>query len=195
MRLRTHFGRLVLAGLGLCLITGCSGGLPVASPAHTSPPAGNPLAGNPLAGSAPPGPPDASLAGVHACGLVPAAVVAKVLGGLLDRPYQSPDGRDCFYQTAVPGGGGPNYILSVITRSGYEASKTFALGASETGAARLINVPGLGDEAFALTAAKGPSYGLWAVRGGAGVSVTVNDKSSPGVRSAHELLAAALGKL
>jgi hypothetical protein len=200
MRLGTHLGSLTLASIGLCLITGCSGGPPLAGPAHTGPSsgnplAGNPLAGNPLAGDSSSGPPDASLAGVHACKLVPATVVARVIGPLLERPYESPQGRDCFYQTAVPGGGGPTYILSVITRSGYETSKTFAEGVSQSGAARLTNAPGLGDDAFALTTAKGQAYTLWAVRGGAGLSVQVNDKTSPGVRKAHDLLAAALGGL
>jgi hypothetical protein len=132
---------------------------------------------------------------VRACGLVPASVVAKVLGALLERPYQSPDGRDCFYETAVPGGGGPTYILSVITRSGYEASKSFAEGVSESGAGRIVNAPGLGDDAFALTTPTGQDYTLSAVRGGAGLSVDVDDKSSPGVRNAHALLAAALVQL
>jgi hypothetical protein len=189
----------LLAGAGLCLITGCSGGLPAVSQAHTGPGgnplAGNPLSGDPLAATAPAGPPDASLAGVHACSLIPAPVVARILGPLLDKPYQSPDGLDCFYETAVPGGGGPTYILTVFTRTGFDASKAFAQGAAQAGSAKFAAEPGLGDDAFALITDTGaPGYTLSAVKAGKAVDVNVDDLGQ-GVRNARELVAVALGRL
>jgi hypothetical protein len=41
--------------------------------------------------------PDGSLSGIHACKLVPASVVAQVIGPLLERPYETQDGLECCY--------------------------------------------------------------------------------------------------
>jgi hypothetical protein len=186
-------GHRILTGtlvLGLTLATGCAG----AQPAVRSP-SGNPLAGNPLTSSSPPGPPNSSLAGLHACRLVPASVVAQVLGGLLEKPYETSDGLDCFYNTAAPGGGGPSYILTITTRSSYEAAKTFADGVAASGAEKLATIRDLGEDAFSITTdSGGPYYSLWAVKGGAGVEVDVDDITQ-GVTRAHDLVAAALSRL
>jgi len=185
-------GTLVL-GLGLTFATACAGGQPAVSPL-----AGNPLSspGNPLASSSP-GVPDSSLSGMHACQLVSASVVTQVLGALLERPYETSDGLECFYNTAAPGGGGPSYILTVTTRSGYEAAKSFAEGVAESDskAERFVSARGLGDDAFSIsTDSGGPDYSLWAVKGGSGVEVNVNDLGQ-GVARAHDLIAAALSRL
>jgi len=158
----------------------------------------NPLANDPLsapssAGAA--GVPNRSLTGIHACQLVSSSVEAQVLGPLLDRPYETSDGLECFYTTAVPGGGGPTYILTVTTRSGYEAAKSFADGVAASGAEKLVTIRDLGDDAFSISSdSGGPDYSLWAAKAGVGVEVNVNDISQ-GVTRAHQLVVAALGKL
>lgn len=187
-------GRLAgLAGLGLCLITGCSGGQPALSPAPGKP-AINPLAGT-LPTQASPTVPDSSLAGIHACKLVPASVVSQVLGPLLERPAETSNGKDCFYNTEISAGnGGPSYILSVTTRSGYEAAKAFAEGVAESDskAERFAITHDLGDDAFSIaTDTGGPDYSLWAAKAGRAVEVNVNDLGK-GVPRAHDLIATAL---
>jgi hypothetical protein len=192
MRHRLLTGTLLL-GFGLTCATGCAGGQPAVSPL-----AGNPLAssapGNPLASSSP-GVPDSSLAGIHACQLVAANVVAQVLGALLERPYETSDGLECFYNTAAPGGGGPSYILTVTKRSGFEAAKSFAEGVAQSGAGRVAFGHDLGDDTFSITTdSGGPDYSLWAAKGGVSVEVDVDDIGQ-GVARAHDLVAAALNRL
>ena len=188
MRHRLLTGSLVLAGLGgLCLLTGCASGQPTVSP----------LASALASSSSSPGAPDSSLSGIHACQLVPASVVARVLGPLLERPYQTQDGLECFYNTAVPGGGGPSYILTVTTRSGYEAAKAFAEGVAESGSKleRYTSARDLGDDTFSISTDTGaPDYSLWVAKAGLGIEVNVNDLRQ-GVTRAHDLVAAALSRL
>lgn len=202
MRHRVLTTSLALAGFGLCALTGCSsGGLP----AVTSPAGGNstglPSIGTalPSAGTALPslGNPDQSLKGMHACKLVPASVAAQVLGPLLERPYETQDGLSCFYNTAVSGGGGPSYILSITTHSGYEAAKSFAEGVAESDdkAERYTSAHDLGDDTFSVSTDTGaPDYSLWAIKAGVGVEVNVNDLGK-GVSRAHDLVATALNHL
>lgn len=200
MRPSRHTGSRTLAGLGLglltCLLAGCGGGgLSVAGPGQDSTARHTPALGIPAPGTAAPGPQDASLSGMHACSLVSASIVARVLGPLLDKPYETQDGLDCFYETAVPGGGGPTYILSITTRSAYEAAKAFAEGVAQSKAGLLAAAPGLGDDAFSMSTDTGaPDYSLWAVKAGVGLEVNVNDLGK-GVANAHDLTAAALGRL
>lgn len=128
---------------------------------------------------------------------MPASVVTRVLGPLLERPYETKDGLECFYNTAVPGGGGPSYILSVTTRSGYEAAKAFAEGVAESGSKleRFSPAHDLGDDTFSTsTDSGGPDYSLWAAKAGLGVDVSVNDLGN-GVSRAHDLVAVALSRL
>lgn len=178
----------MLAGLaGLVPLTGCSGGQPAVSP----------LARTLSSPSSAPTVADGSLSGIHACKLVPASVVTQVLGSLLEPPYETKDGLECFYNTAAPGGGGPSYILTVTTRSGYEAAKAFAEGVAESGSKleRLSTTHDLGDDTFSTSTDTGaPDYSLWAAKAGLGVNVSVNDLG-PGVSRAHDLAATALSRL
>src|SRR5690242_10887367 len=124
--MRHHLLTGSLALVGLCFVTGCASGQAAPSAVAGSLPASS-------SRSLPSTAADSSLSGVHACGLVPASVVARVLGPLLERPYETQDGLKCFYNTATQGGGGPSYILTVATRSGFEAAKSFAEGVAQSG--------------------------------------------------------------
>jgi hypothetical protein len=180
--------------LAACLaIAGCSGGQPASSAARRtggSAPA-LPSLSVPSAGSTTA---DRSLSGIHACSLVPASVVANVLGSLSEPA--SGDGLLCIYNTQLSAGeGGPSYILTVLTRSGYEASKAFATGAAESGATKFTSVAGLGSDAFSISNdSGGPSYSLSAVQGGVAVNVEVDDLG-PGKAKARQLVATALAHL
>lgn len=125
---------------------------------------------------------------------MPASVVTQVLGALSEPP--SGDGLLCVYNTQLSAEeGGPSYILTVFTRSGYEAAKAFATGAAESGATQFASVAGLGADAFSLSNDNGgPSYSLSAVEGGVGVNVEV-DELGPGKAKARELAATALAHL
>jgi hypothetical protein len=131
---------------------------------------------------------------MHACKLVAASVVTQVLGPLLEKPYETRDGLDCFYETAVQGGGGPTYILSITTKSGYDAAKAFAEGVAQGDpkAERFASGHDLGDDTFSTSTAG--DYSLWAVKSGAGIEVNVNDPGKGPSRS-RNLAAAALNRL
>jgi hypothetical protein len=203
-----HQNRIAAAGSGVAALAlasslalaACSGGQPSIStagrpatsgPSLSVPSLSIPSLSIPSAGAAPA---DRSLAGIHACSLVPASVVAQVLGSLSEPA--SGDGLLCFYNTQVSAGeGGPSYILTVLTRSGYEAAKAFATGVGESGAAKYASVGGLGADAYSLsTDSGGPQYSLSAAKGGVAVNVEVNDLG-PGKARARELAAAALAHL
>jgi hypothetical protein len=172
------------ASLVLYLAIGCGSAGPAAAPVAAGP------------ATSPPAAAGQSVSGLHACRLVPASVVAQVLGALLERPYETSDGRECFYNTALTGGnGGPSYILSVTTRSGYEAAKAFAQGVAQSGAERFAAARGLGDDSFSIsTDTEAPDYSLWAAKAGRAVEINVNDLTQ-GPARAHDLVAAALGGL
>jgi hypothetical protein len=197
----SHQHRIAAGGSGIaalalasCLaLTGCAGGQP-ASSAAGRPGASSPTLPSLSLPSAGPAQADRSLSGIHACSLVPKTVVAQVLGALSEPP--SGDGLLCIYNTQLSAGeGGPSYILTVFTRSGYEASKAFGTGAAESGATQFASVTGLGADAFSLsTDSGGPSYSLSAVEGGAGVNVEV-DELGPAKAKARELAATALAHL
>jgi hypothetical protein len=198
-----HQHRIAAGGSGIaalalasCLaLTGCAGGQP-ASSAAARPRASAPALPSLSPPSAGPAQGDRSLSGIHACSLVPASVVTQVLGALSEPPAAPGDGLSCFYNTQLSAEeGGPSYILSVFTRSGYEASKAFATGAAESGATQFASVTGLGTDAFSLsTDSGGPSYSLSAVEGGVGVNVQV-DELGPSKAKARELAASALAHL
>jgi hypothetical protein len=193
MRKHTITGAgLVLPGLALSAwmaLTGCAGGTQAAGPAQAGP--SSPA---PPAASGPAGPAGQTLSGIHACSLVPASVVAQALGALVQPPFGG-HGLECFYNTAVPGGAGPSYILTVVTSSGYKAAKAFAMGEAQAGTVRLATVSGLGDDAYAISSDSGaPAYTLSALAGGVGVSVYVNDLG-PAEAKTRELVAAALTHL
>jgi len=83
MRHHLLTGSLALVGLGgLCFVTGCASGQAAPSAAAGRLPASSSRL---LPSTAA----DSSLSGVHACGLVPASVVAQVLGPLLERPHET----------------------------------------------------------------------------------------------------------
>lgn len=194
-----HQHRIAAAGSGAaalalasCLaLTGCAGGHSASKAAGGPSSPTLPSLSLPPAG---PTPGDRSLSGIHACSLVPASVVAQVLGTLSEPA--SGDGLTCFYNTQLSAGeGGPSYILSVLNRSGYEAAKAFATGTGESGAARYASVTGLGADAYSLsTDGGGPAYSLSAAKGGVAVNVEVDDLG-PGKAKARELVAAALAHL
>jgi hypothetical protein len=201
-----HQNRIAAAGSGAaalalasCLVlAGCSGGQPSVSAAgrpsasaRALPSLSLPPQSLPSAGSVPA---DSKLAGIHACSLVPASVVAQVLGSLSEPA--SGDGLLCFYNTQLSAGeGGPSYVLTVLTRSGYEAAKAFSTGVGESGAAKYASVPGLGADAYSLsTDTGGPAYSLSAAKGGLAVNVEVNDLGA-GKAKARELVATALAHL
>jgi hypothetical protein len=196
-----HQHRIAAAGSGVaalalasCLaLTGCAGGQSAGS-AASRPRASAPALPSLSLPSAGPAQGDRSLSGIHACSLVPASVVTQVLGALSEPP--SGDGLLCVYNTQLSAEeGGPSYILTVFTRSGYEAAKAFATGAAESGATRFASVAGLGADAFSLSNDNGgPSYSLSAVEGGVGVNVEV-DELGPGKAKARELAATALAHL
>jgi hypothetical protein len=198
-----HQHRIAAAGSGVaalalasCLaLAGCAGGQS-ANSAAARPGASSPTLPSLSLPSAGPAQADRSLSGIHVCSLVPASVVAQVLGTLSEPPAAPGDGLSCFYNTQLSAEeGGPSYILSVFTRSGYEAAKAFATGAGESGATRFTSVPGLGADAFSLsTDSGGPSYSLSAVEGGVGVNVEV-DELGPSKAKARELVATALAHL
>jgi hypothetical protein len=198
-----HQHRIAAAGSGVaalalasCLaLTGCSGGQPAISAAG-QPGASSPTLPSLSLPSAGPTPANRSLSGIHVCSLVPTSVVAQVLGALSEPPAAPGDGLSCFYNTQLsPEEGGPSYILSVFTRSGYEASKAFATGVGESGAAQFASVNGLGADAFSLsTESGGPSYSLSAAEGGVAVNVEV-DELGQGKAKARELVATALAHL
>ena len=188
-------GTLIL-GLGLTFATACSGGQPAVTPLaghHPSSPPGNlPASGNPLA-SRPPGPADRSLTGMHACQLVPANVVTQIVGQPLQRPYETSNGLQCIYNTTADGG--LSYGLALVTRSNYLVAKEFSEASAENDKGYRF-VPGhdLGDDTFSTSGANDPYYTLWAVKGGAGVEVNVQN-TGQGPAQAHELVAAALNQL
>lgn len=196
-----HQHRIAAAGSGVaalalasCLaLTGCAGGQSAGS-AASRPRASAPALPSLSLPSAGPAQGDRSLSGIHACSLVPASVVTQVLGALSEPP--SGDGLLCVYNTQLSAEeGGPSYILTVFTRSGYEAAKAFATGAAESGATQFASVAGLGADAFSLSNDNGgPSYSLSAVEGGVGVNVEV-DELGPGKAKARELAATALAHL
>jgi hypothetical protein len=196
-----HQHRIAAAGSGVaalalasCLaLTGCAGGQSAGN-AASRPRASAPALPSLSLPSAGPAQGDRSLSGIHACSLVPKSVVAQVLGALSEPP--SGDGLLCIYNTQLSAGeGGPSYILTVFTRSGYEAAKAFATGASESGATQFASVTDLGADAFSLSMdSGGPAYSLSAVEGGAGVNVEV-DELGPAKAKARELAATALAHL
>lgn len=196
-----HQHRIAAAGSGVaalalasCLaLAGCAGGQSAGN-AASRPRASAPALPSLSLPSAGPAQGDRSLSGIHACSLVPASVVTQVLGALSEPP--SGDGLLCVYNTQLSAEeGGPSYILTVFTRSGYEAAKAFATGAAESGATRFASVAGLGADAFSLSNDNGgPSYSLSAVEGGVGVNVEV-DELGPGKAKARELAATALAHL
>jgi hypothetical protein len=196
-----HQHRITAAGSGVaalalasCLaLTGCAGGQSAGN-APSRPRASAPALPSLSLPSAGPAQGDRSLSGIHACSLVPASVVTQVLGALSEPP--SGDGLLCVYNTQLSAEeGGPSYILTVFTRSGYEAAKAFATGAAESGATQFASVAGLGADAFSLSNDNGgPSYSLSAVEGGVGVNVEV-DELGPGKAKARELAATALAHL
>jgi len=189
----TGSGAAALALASCLALTGCAGGQP-ASSAAARPLASAPALPSLSLPSAGPAQADRSLSGIHACSLVPKTVVAQVLGALSEPP--SGDGLLCIYNTQLSAGeGGPSYILTVFTRSGYEASKAFGTGAAESGATQFASVTGLGADAFSLsTDSGGASYSLSAVEGGVGVNVEV-DELGPSKARARELAATALAHL
>ena len=112
----------------------------------------NAILGRPAGTSGGSPPADASLTGVHACKLIDATVIRSVIGPLFRAPYEVPDGLECFYEPAVPGGAGPDVIVTVMPRSGFEAAEAF-----DQGAARRARSPSQRCPAWATAATRPPS--------------------------------------
>ncbi len=143
------------------------------------------------------GPPDASLTGIHACQLIAGPTVSSVIGRLSERAYQTPDGLACFYEPAVPGGVGPTIIVTVLKRSGYEASKAFVQGVEESNPkmANYVAIHGVGDDAFSTHSSTGQDFDLYAASGGRAVNVSVASTTAAAQRQAMTLTKAALAAL
>jgi hypothetical protein len=143
------------------------------------------------------GPPDASLAGIRACQLISGSAVSSVIGKLSEPAYQTPDGLACFYEPAVPGGVGPTIIVTVLKRSGYEASKAFVQGVEESNPklANFTPIHGLGDDAFSTHSSAGQDFNLYAAAGGRAVNVSVASTTATAQRQAMTLTKDALGAL
>jgi hypothetical protein len=187
---------------GLCLagvsilgagLAGCGGG-PAATAAGALGAAGSAAA---LGGSGDAGPPDASLTGIHACQLISSSAVSSVIGKLSEPAYQTADGLACFYEPAVPGGVGPTIIVTVLKRSGYEASKAFVQGVEESNPklANFVAIHGLGDDAFSTHSSTGQDFNLYAASGGRAVNVSVASTTATAQRQAMTLTEDALGAL
>jgi hypothetical protein len=188
---------LSLAGIALA---GCGAAAPPAS--HITSSGSHPGIQIPgLGGPATPaGPADASLAGLHACALVPAATVAQVLGQLARSCYgpQNGAGTLAFYDLSVPGDRfdtRATLSITIVERSGFDASQSFAQGVGESGAAKVQSVPGLGDAAFSLTDSGGSDYQLWAAKGGRGLDVDIDSTTAPDEQRARQFMTDALSAL
>ena len=187
--MRLVIAGLAVSGLASCLaLTACGGGLP-------APRATGQLFGAP--GAQQQWPADSSLAGVHACKLIPAATIAQTLGQLEEPPTESADGLTCFYNTQISSAeGGPSFILSIIERSGYEAAKTIADSEAQAHLLHLASVGGIGDEGFATSVSTGgPSYDVRVARGGAGAEILVNSVMPANEQQAERLVALALARI
>jgi hypothetical protein len=191
---------LCLAGLGLAGagLTAC-GASRAASAAGALAAAGSGTGtGAALGGSGNAGPPDASLSGIRACHLIPGPTALSVIGKLSEPAYQTPDGLACFYEPAVPGGVGPTIIVTVLKRSGYEASKSFVQGVEESnpGAANYVDIHGVGDDAFSTHGGQGAQdYNVYAALGGRAVNVSVASLTPVARQQAMALTKAALAAL
>lgn len=188
MQHRPLAASLCLVGVALA---GCASGQHAASAGPSSLPSAL-LSGG--AGSA--GPPDISPAGLHACKLIPAAVVTRVLGRLASPAYESATKLTCFYSPSAPSGIGPNVIVTVMSRSGFDAAKAFDQGASESGALRLLPASGVGDASYATMGAKGaPEYSLSAAEGGRAINIAINSTGATQQQQVRDLMTTALGNL
>ena len=186
---------LCLAGVSLlgASLAGCGGGT-AATAAGALGAAGTAAS---LGGSGDSRPPDASLTGIHACQLIAGPTVSSVIGKLSEPAYQTPDGLACFYEPAVPGGVGPTVIVTVLKRSGYEASKAFVQGVEESNPkmANYVAIHGLGEDAFSTHSSTGQDFDLYAASGGRAVNVSVASTTAAAQRQAMTLTKAALAAL
>ena len=193
--MRLAIVRLAVSGLASCLaLTACGGGQPAVG-GRPAPSATGQLFG--AASAQQDWPADSSLAGVHACKLIPAATIARTLGQLEEPPAESADGLTCFYNTQISSAeGGPSFILSIIERSAYEAAKTIADSEAQAHLLHLASVTGIGDEGFATSVSTGgPSYVVRVARGGAGAEMLVNSVTSANEQQAERLVALALARI
>ena len=97
----------------------------------------------------------------------------------------------------MPGGVGPTIIVTVLKRSGYEASKAFVQGVQESNPkmANYVPIHGLGDDAFSTHSSTGQDFDLYAASGGRAVNVSVASTTAAAQRQAMTLTKAALGAL
>jgi len=187
-------GPAVSCAVSCIALTGCGGGQPAT---HTGQPA--PHATSQLFGGSEQQqwPADRSLAGIHACQLIPAATIAQTLGQLEEQPTEAADGLACFYNTRFSSeDAGPSYILTIVKRSAYEAAKTIADSEAEAHLLHLAPVSGIGDEGFATSISTGgPSYDVTVAKGGAAAEIQVNSVMSASEQHAERLVALAVAKL
>lgn len=185
----------VAAALCALAAAGCGGHMPLAAlgtpPAATAPVAARSAELPPTQPAQQPTPADASLAGLHACALIPAATVGA-LGTLGEPAAPSSDGLTCFYNVT----GGLSYIVSVFQRSRYELTKTIDVSEAQAGLVQLTRTHGLGDEGFAISSTSGgPAYELNVAKGGLAVAVTLDSVEPASEYRANQLVAAALAGL
>jgi hypothetical protein len=137
-------------------------------------------------------PPDGSLAGIHACQLIPPAVVSRLIGPT--DPQRGTSSTGCFYNQSVDNG--LSFIVMVSQRSGYDFAKSFAQGAATTGPISFRTVPGYGDDAFqTVQSAGGPDYEFWAAKGGRSLNISVNSDSPADEQKVRDLMQSALASL
>lgn len=181
---------LLAAGLALA---GCGSASPAASAVSAVAPgaASATVPGPPPSAGDQSAPADRSLAGLHACALIPAATVTATLGQLEEPPTESSDGLACFFNTRQNSeSAGPSYILDITTRSAYEVTKSLADGEAEAKLVRLVPIRGIGDEGYSTADSKGgPGYNATVAKGGAAAAIQVNSVSPADEQQAQRLLA------
>lgn len=187
MRHRHVTLNLMIAGLAISgfAVAGCGGGSPAASAPYQP------------AASAPHQAADRSLAGMHACQLIPATAIAQALGQLDGVPSESADGLQCIYNTRMSSeNAGPTYILDVTRRSAFEVAKTIAQSEANAHLVHLVSVSGVGDEGFAISDTKGePIYTVNVAKGGAAASIQMNSVQPANERSADRLMGVVISRL
>ena len=196
---RAIAGLAVACAVACIALAGCGGGLPAAGgqPAGGGQPAPHPTGQLFGADTQQNWPADSSLAGVHACKLIPAATIAQMFGQLEEPPAESSDGLTCFYNTQISSAeGGPSFILSIIERSTYEAAKTIADSEAQAHLLHLAAVSGIGDEGYATSVSTGgPSYDMSAAKGGVAADILVDSVTPANEQQAEHLVALALARI
>lgn len=190
-----HTRLIALAGLAAVGLALAACGAPPQPPAAARTSATAPVPLSSAGGQ--PAPADRSLAGLHACALIPAATVTATIGQLEEPPTESPDGLTCFYNTRQNSeSAGPSYILDITTRSLYEVAKSLADGEAQAKVVQLVPISGIGDEGYSTADSAGePQYHATVAKGGAAAAIQVNSVMPAAEQHAQRMLAMAVARL